>query len=161
MSAIAKTIIQNKEWIVKKENTKIGTISKLKKGFVFYKNGNKIYFKDITELQKELGLPDFTTNSKKIKPVSVKSTDSYSIYDYPCKSKPYNPVFNLKKRLPIYTKSEKSKSHFCAGYFLINFKKGWLKSFCPKLITLERYPYHGPYKNEDDVKNLLNTFNKL
>ena len=160
MNAVAKTIIQNKEWIVKKENQKIGTISKLKKGYVFYKNGNKIYFKDIAELQKQLGLPDFVTNTKKSKQLPAQNSDGFLIYDYPCKSKPYNPIFNLKKKLPIYTKSEKSKSHFCAGYYLISFRKGWLKGFCPKLITLERYPYHGPYKTEEEVKNLLNTFNK-
>jgi hypothetical protein len=38
---------------------------------------------------------------------------------------------------------------------VIKFRKGWVKSFCPKLITLERYPFHGPFKSESEMKQML------
>lgn len=158
MSAIAKTLIQNKEWIVQYDRKKIGSISKLKKGYLFHRNNNKIYFKDIVDLQKNLGIKDIDTSLKKSN--NLKTTNSLSIYDFPCKTRPHNAVYNLRKRLPIYTKNEKSKCYFCAGYYAIKFKKIWLKSFCPKLITLDRYKHYGPFKNEEDLKVLLNTLNK-
>jgi hypothetical protein len=82
------------------------------------------------------------------------------VYEYPCGSKPHNPVYNIKKKLPIYAKSNKSKSLYCAGHYVIQFRKGWVKSFCPKLITLERYPFKGPFKTEEEMKTVLSQLSK-
>jgi hypothetical protein len=49
---------------------------------------------------------------------------------------------------------------YCAGYYVIQFRKGWVKSFCPKLITLERYPYKGPFKTEEEMKTTLSQLSK-
>ena len=92
---------------------------------------------------------------------SVKSeTKEYAVYDFPCGSKPFGSVYDIRKRLPIYAKSTKSKSQYCAGYYVIKFRKGWVKSFCPKLITLDRYPFHGPFKTEVEMKQMLTTLSK-
>ena len=85
---------------------------------------------------------------------------THTIYNYPCRTKPYNPVYNVKSRLPLYTKNLKSKSRYCAGYYVIQFQKGWLRSYCPKLITLERNPYQGPFKTSQEMKAVLNILNK-
>jgi hypothetical protein len=96
---------------------------------------------------------------KKHKKIDAESK-TFSIYDYPCRTQPFNPVYNIKSRLPLYTKNLKSKSRYCAGYYVIQFQKGWLKSFCPKLITLERNPYQGPFKTAQEMKTVLNRLNK-
>jgi hypothetical protein len=70
-------------------------------------------------------------------------------------------VYNVRKKLPLFAKSDKSKSQYCAGYYVIKFRKGWVKSLCPKLITLERNNYYGPFKTENEMKIVLNTVNKL
>ena len=57
-------------------------------------------------------------------------------------------------------KSSDSKSLYCAGYYCIKFEKGWVKSFCPKKITLERYPYKGPFKTEIEMKQVLANVSK-
>jgi len=59
----------------------------------------------------------------------------------------------------LFTKSPKSKSLYCAGYFIIRFEKGWVKSFCPKLITLERYEYKGPFKTNLEMRTELSKAN--
>lgn len=148
MNIISKELIPDKEWILKDGDNKIGSVLKNKKGFILARNGSRFNFKDISDLGIEL--PKNNVNS------SIEIVNSYSIYDYPCSTKPFSPVYNLKKKLPIFTKSTKSKSQFCAGYYIIKFRKGWVKSFCPKLITLERYPYQGPYKTENEMKQELN-----
>lgn len=151
MNIIAKELIPDKEWIVKKNDNKIGTIAKIKKGYTFLKNGRHTVIQNLDSFP--ILLPKKTINS------CIK-IDTNIIYDYPCSSKPFFPIYNLKKRLPIFAKSVKSKSLFCAGYYVIQFRKGWVKSFCPKLITLERYPYKGPFKTEQEVKNELVKMNK-
>ena len=132
-------------------------MAKIKKGYEFFRNGKKINFKNLNELTEEFGV-ELAQVKKQIKfeiePVT------YKIYEFPCSSKPFEAVYNVKKKLPLFAKSAKSKSQYCAGYYVIKFRKGWVKSFCPKLITLERYPFHGPYKTEIEMKAMLNTVNK-
>lgn len=159
MNVISKEVIPNKEWILEDEGVKIGSISKRKKGYDFLRKGKKFEFKSLEEVKKELGITIIDGGAKK-KVEAVLQEDSFCIYDYPCSSKPFEPVYNVKKKLPLFAKSAKSKSQYCAGYYVIKFRKGWVKSFCPKLITLERYPYHGPFKTEVEMRAMLNTVNK-
>ena len=64
-------------------------------------------------------------------------------------------MYDVRRRLPLFTKSNASKSLYCAGYYIIKFNKGWVKSFCPKVITLERNEYKGPFKTEFEMKQVL------
>jgi hypothetical protein len=158
MNSIAKCLVPNKEWLVKDNGIKVGSISKNKKGYNFLCNGKQVPL-DPSEIKNQFGNSFFEEGLKTLKTKKV-DADSYTIYDYPCSNKPFDPVYNVKKRLPLYSKSDKSKSQYCAGYYVIKFRKGWVKSFCPKLITLERYPFHGPFKTESEMKTILNTVNK-
>lgn len=157
MKIISKVLIPNKEWIIETEEGKIGSIAKNKKGYSFLQKGRVISFKDAKDVKREFGFNPFDNDmfvKSKLEP------SSYTIYDYPCSSKPHDPLFNVRKRLPLFSKNSKSKSQYCAGYYLIKFRKGWARSFCPKLITLERYPYHGPFKNEAESRSMLNKINE-
>ncbi len=156
MNIITKTLIPNKEWIVESDNQKLGSILKKKKGYDFLKKGQKFEFKNLNEIKRELGISFFDQPEKE----KTISNDQNVIYDFPCSSKPFNSMYNLRKKLPLYSKSNKSKSQYCAGYYLVKFRKGWVKGFCPKLITIERYPYYGPFKTEEEMKNFLSKLNK-
>lgn len=158
MSSITKVLIPNKEWLVKDGDYKIGSIIKNKKGYSFYRNGYQVPFDTLNDVKSQFGDIILDDSIKKFKPAA---TEGNNIYEYPCSSKPYDPVYCVKEKLPLFAKSSKSKSQYCAGYYVIKFRKGWVKSFCPKLITLERYPYHGPFKTESEMKSMLNTVNKL
>jgi hypothetical protein len=158
MNAVARVLVPNKVWIVEDSGIKVGTLNKEKKGYSFFRQGQKVNLTDIRELNEAFGSALFDEAIKKIKPVQVPQVNA--VHDFPCGSRPYNPVYNIKKRLPIYAKSSKSKSLYCAGYYVIKFRKGWVKSFCPKLITLERYPYQGPFKTEAEMRTVLNAVSK-
>ena len=82
------------------------------------------------------------------------------VHGYPTRTIPYNSMFDIQRKLPLFTKSEKSKSVYCAGYYLIKFNVNWLKSYCPKLITVERNEYMGPYKTELEMKLALSHVNR-
>jgi hypothetical protein len=160
MNSTAKVLIPNKEWLVRDEKSKIGSISKSKKGYIFLKNGQQVKFKDLNEINTQFGIAIFEESIKKIK-AEKNENQGFLIYDYPCKSEPFDPVYDVKKKLPLFAKSPKSKSRYCAGYYVIQFKKVWLKSYCPKLITLERNPYQGPFRTPQEMKAVLNRLNKV
>jgi hypothetical protein len=103
------------------------------------------------DLTKQFGKDFFLTNKK----VKVTGTDSTDCHGFPTSVNPYNSMYDVRNKLPLFTKSNASKSLYCAGYYTIQFNKGWVKSFCPKLITLERNPYKGPFKTEFEMKQVL------
>lgn len=74
------------------------------------------------------------------------------VFGYPV---PEIETFKTQERdnLPCFTKTPTSKVYFSAGYYGINFPNGgWLDSFCPKLSTLRKYEYVGPFKTETDMQ---------
>jgi len=156
-NSTTKTLIPNKEWLLQYNNQKIGSISKDKKGYFFLKNGKQISMGDLDTVNKQFGitLPDGIQRIK-----DETENNIYSIYNFPCSSKPFDPIYNILQKLPLFAKSDTSKSRYCAGYYVIKFKKRWVKSFCPKLITLSRYSFYGPYKTENEMKCMLNTINE-
>ena len=120
---------------------------------------NKEIFQTEQELIEKFGNIFYIENN--IESVTEsKETLQHEVHGYPVNQKPYNPVFDVQKQIPIYGKTPKSKSLFGAGYYIIQFPKGWRKAYCPKLITLQRYPYKGPMKSKIEMQQLLNEANK-
>lgn len=159
MNSTAKVLVPDQEWIIQDNQKKIGSISKSKFGYVVMQNGKSVGFENLSEIKAKFGIAIFEESINKVRRDT--SVDKpYLIYEFPCRTQPYNPVYSVKNRLPLYSKNPKSKSQYCAGYYAIQFGKGWGKAFCPKLITIQRYPYHGPFKTMNEVKTLLHTLNK-
>lgn len=154
----AKVLIPNKFWILENDGEKLATLSKEKKGYSILCKGQRYNVHDLKEIKDRFGI----TISEEIfqKEKKPKLEEPNEIYGFPTGSKTYGPLWNVQKKLPIYAKSSKSKSLYCAGYYVIQYRKGWLKSFCPKLITLERYPYKGPFKTEIEMRTILRAVNK-
>jgi hypothetical protein len=74
------------------------------------------------------------------------------VYGYPV---PKIETFKTQERenLPCFTKTPTSKVYFAAGYYGINFENGgWMDAFCPKLATLRKYDYVGPFKTPTDAQ---------
>jgi hypothetical protein len=148
----AKPIVDGKFWIVEQSGEKIGTLHKKENNkFMLSSKDGQSFFGKKEELIKAFGKDFF---SSKIK-TSISSKEAEDVYGYPTSCYPHNPMYNVQKKLPLFTKSKDSKSLYCAGYYIIKFNKGWVKSFCPKLITIERYENKGPFKTELEMKQVL------
>lgn len=152
----AKTILKNKFWIVENSGERVGTISVSEDKFVLSSNGIVHFYDTKKQLEKSLGETIFEREPK----TKVETEETREIYGFTTTTVPYNVMYDVKRKLPLFTKSKKSKSLYCAGYYIIRFDKGWVKSFCPKLITLERYNYHGPFKTEIEMRQELSNANK-
>jgi hypothetical protein len=149
----AKPIVDGKFWIVEQDGTKIATLHKKENNkFVLSSTNGEMMFNKKDDLTKQFGKDFFLTNTK-IKVTT--STDINECHGYPTSCRPYNSMYDVKRKLPLFTKSNASKSLYCAGHYIIKFDKGWVKSFCPKAITVERYPYKGPFKTDLEMKAVL------
>lgn len=142
---IAKPVVKNKFWIVEDHGTKIATIQAVDEGGYAYVHDNeRELFPSIKLLSKKYNI-EFVKAEKPKKDESV----THEVYGYPTSHTPHNQVLDVQRYLPIFTKSAKSKSYFCAGYYIIKFSSTWVRAYCPKLITLNRYEYQGPFKSQD------------
>jgi hypothetical protein len=155
MTIKAKPVLENKFWIVEDEGVRVGTLSKNDDGFVITSKGKIDFYKNENQLKKKFGKTFLVAN------ITTNDTDTnLDVHGYPTRCIPYNSMYDIKRKLPLFTKSEKSKSVYCAGYYLIKFNVHWLKSYCPKLITIERNEYLGPFKTEFEMKASLSNVNR-
>ncbi len=150
---IAKPVIKNKFWVVEEAGQKVATIQAVNDGIVYVHKNKREKYPSVKILSKHYNIK-FTkeTRQKNIK----KSND---VYGFPVTGKPFNEIFDVQRRLPIYTKTAKSKSHYCAGYYLILLNDNWISAYCPKNITINRYQYCGPFKTEQDMFSKLGELN--
>lgn len=153
----AKPIIENKFWIVEKDGEKFATLRKEEDNRFVLSNklGVEIY-KNKNDLTKKFGKDFFIAKILKEK----NNSQPNEVHGYSCSVVPHNSMYDIRRKLPLFTKSGDSKSLYCAGYYIIKFDKGWVKSFCPKLITLQRYPYRGPFKTDIEMKQVLNNVSR-
>lgn len=148
----AKPIVDGKFWIVELDGEKIATLHKKENNkFMLSNKEGEIFFSKKEELVKQFGKNFFLPKLK----TKVTAVEPDECHGYPTSCTPYNSMFDVRKKLPLFTKSSASKSLYCAGYYIIKFDKGWVKSFCPKLITIERYPFKGPFTSELEMKQVL------
>jgi len=154
MSLLAKTIVKNKCWIVEDSGIKVGTI---------LSNGSGVTYVDEQQRREQFASLKLLSDRYNIivdkAPPRRVITEAHTVYSFPCEHNAHNALWDVKHKLPIFTKGKKSKSFFCAGYYIIKFNNGWVKSYCPKLITLNRYPYAGPYDTVEEMQERLRIAN--
>ena len=158
MTINAKTLVKDRFWILEEDGQKLGTLQKKDgNGWIFLsKADSREVFHTPESLRERFGIDVLTPAPiEEIKTEEI-ITDEFEVHGYPVSQQPYNPMFDVQKQLPIYSKTPKSKSLFCAGYYIICFEKGWRKAYCPKLITLQRYPYRGPIRSKIEMQQVLN-----
>lgn len=142
----AKSVLKNKFWIMEDDGVKIGTLHKNDddQKYMYTCDTGTTFYETEKDLKTALGNITWSVGDVS----KDKVNKDKELYGYPTSTLPFNTMYDVQRRLPLFTKSAKSKSVYCAGYYIIRFDKGWVKSFCPKLITIERYPYKGPFKTE-------------
>lgn len=144
---IAKPIVKNKFWIVESKGEKIATIQANVDGSVNLVTGTiKKLFPTLKTLGKEYDIK--FTRWAQPKELSI---STHRAFDFPTATVPHNVLWNTKLKSAVYTESEKSKSYYCAGYYLIKDGKRSVLEFCPKLIVVERYEHVGPFKTKQEA----------
>jgi len=155
MTLKAKPVLKDKFWIVEEDNQRVGTMSWNDDRYMFSSSIETCFFDSKRKMKQKFGV-DIIWSDVEDQIIS----DDFIVHGFPTSVQPYNTMYDVKRKLPLFTKSNKSKSSYCAGYYIIEFEKGWVKSFCPKLITVERYRYKGPFKTEIVMRQELSRANR-
>ncbi len=143
MTIVAKPVIDKQFWILQENNRKIGNIEACAGGYQIRINNQVEQFKTIRMLQKTVNI-EFEHAHKHLSP-----RPGHQVHGYPTKSRAYNSIWNVPSKLPLYTKTTKSKSWYAAGWYQLKTGRHWETVQDPKLILLQRYPYHGPFYTEE------------
>ena len=134
----AQEVISNKFWIVLNKNNKIGTVR-------FNDDGVYEFFDQRDNTKRTLtDFDELFTVEENTRDHHMSDVDT-NIQGYP--SGFSAPIPAEHPSIPAFKKSENANTLFAAGYYIIQFKR-WLPSFAPKVATLEKYPYRGPFPTE-------------
>ena len=142
MQLQAKPVVQDKFWIIEKNGKRVGTL-RCDDDYVLTVGHKNYHFSDRKSLCSKAQI---SFNAGYIETKS--STKKSLVHGFSCKSEPFNGLYDLKHKLPLYTKTAKSQCFYCAGHYLIKFEHGWVHAYCPKLLTLSRNEYSGPFKTK-------------
>jgi hypothetical protein len=144
---IAKPVVDKQYWILQEDNRKIGNVEACDGGYQV-KIRNKIQqYKTIKMVEQRVQVQF----EPAVKTPRVKTPATYSVYGYPTASRVYNGIWNVPKKLPMYTKTNKSKSWYAAGWYCVKQGRNWESLQDPKLIVLQRYPYQGPFMSQEQA----------
>jgi hypothetical protein len=151
MSIIAKPIVKDQFYILTQDDKKVGNIEATGDGFAVRINNQVMPFKTIAMIRKQVDIEFPAVGNR-----PNREPASYQVQGYPSGSRVYNPIWDVQHKLPLYTKNNKSRSWYAAGWYQVKQRRTWAIVQSPKLITLERYPYQGPFytREEANVKPL-------
>jgi hypothetical protein len=139
---IAKPVIDNQYWILKQNNQKIGNIEASADGYVVKIQNQISNYKTMPMVREVI---DITFEPSE----TVTPTPNDSVHGYETGCKTYNGLWNVRLKLPLFTKQDKSKSWFAAGWYTVKQHRAWKVVRNPKLIALERYKYQGPFYTKE------------
>ena len=148
MSLIALPVIDKQFWILKENDRKVGNVEACAGGYQVKLNNQVAQYKTIKMVEQRVNI-HFESIPKTVKT----KTKTTSVHGYPTVGRIYNPMWDLQQKLPIYTKTNKSKSWFAAGWYRVKKDRNWATVQDPKLIVIQRYPYQGPFFTQEEADN--------
>ena len=146
---IAKPIIKGEYWVVTDGDKKVGNVLANGSGFDVKLHGINTHYKNTSDIKRKTKI-----EFQSLKTDNKNHSLPYAVY--PTTGKTHNSMFDIKRKLHLYTKTPKSKCYYAAGYFLMNQTGEYEVVFCPKYIFVQRYSYYGPFKTENEAKSMIN-----
>ena len=140
----AKPVIPDRYWILKQNDRKVGQIEATDNGVVVKIQNRVAGYKTIKMAGREANI-EFT------KLASAAKSLTNQVHGYEVSGRVYNPVWDVKHRLPLFTRDTKSKSWYAAGWYMVKQHRAWKAVQHPKLITLQRYAYQGPFHSKEQA----------
>jgi hypothetical protein len=143
---IAKNVNDN-FWVVQLNGRKVGNIQVNAQGATLYQGPVMEKFEHLEDIGKKYSV-------QFVQFPQAASNPDLEVLGYPTRTPAFNAEWDLRLKLPLYTTQAESRSKRCAGYYLVNrHKQGWVKMWCPKLITLQRNEFLGPFQSHEQMQN--------
>ena len=154
--------ISDTAWLLKQGTANLGILNKDVQEHFYYLNGKTVeYFENENQVAEHFGNAKIFEEQITTSPVV---NDTFYIkghaIDYP---NPHpidsnHPAYD--ENIPMYSKTPESDIYYAAGWYAINFEKGWKHGHGPKYSTLIKYGYEGPFKTEQECRQALKRLNK-
>lgn len=145
MALIAKPIVKNQLWVVTDGLRKVGNVESTVDGYSLKLGGMQRHFNSTKAIEGMVAI--------KFQRPQAPLKFNTPFAKWPTTGKTYNNVFDIKRRIHIYTKNRKSKCYYAAGWFRMKMGESWQTIFCPKYIFIQRYEYSGPFHTEEEAEN--------
>lgn len=147
MNLVAKPIVKGEYWVVTDGDKKVGNVIANGSGYDVKLHGNVEHFENTSAIKRKRNIEfvNPTTNKKEV-----------VFNDYPTPDKTYNNVYDVKRKLHLFTMTPKSKCYHASGYFAMKQNEEKSVIFCPKYIFIQRYQYIGPFKTKTEAENMIN-----
>jgi hypothetical protein len=145
MTLIAKPVIPKQFWILQDGNEKVGNIEACAGGYQVKINNQVAQFKTIKMAAQRVNIEFEAINHSMVK------KPSELVYGFETGCRTHNPMWDVKMKLPVFTKKTKSKSWFAAGWYKVKKGRNWSTVQNPKIILLQRYMYLGPFHSEQEA----------
>jgi hypothetical protein len=146
MTLVAKPVIDKQFWILQDGDQKVGNIEACAGGYQVKIQNQTAQFKTIRMAAQRINI-----HFESINKINTHKVAKNLVHGYPTVGKIYNPVWDVKMKLPVYTKTAKSKSWFAAGWYRVKKGRSWVTVQDPKLIVLQRYAYAGPFESQEQA----------
>ena len=148
MSIIAKPIVDKQFWVLQENNNKVGNIEACDGGYQVKINNQVVaQYKTIKMVERNIDIHfELAQKTEKKRKLSVNE-----VHGYATAGRAFNPMWDVPQKLPVYTKTNKSKSWHAAGWYTVKKGRHWAAMQDPKLILLQRYPYQGPFHTKEEA----------
>lgn len=137
---VAKPVIKDQYWVVLDNDKKVGNVSQNGTGYDVKIHGKAMHFTSTKAIQ---NLANITFQS-----VITTKQNQTPYPELPTTPKVFNSVFDIKRKLHLFTKTKKSKCYYAAGWYVIDNSV----VFCPKYIFIQRYKYKGPFSTVEEAE---------
>lgn len=145
---LAKPVINKQYWILKQDDRKVGNIQAGPDGYRVTILNKTASYKTIPALSRHENV-EFEKPSKQTK------TPTDQVHGYSTGCKAHNAMWDIRRKLPLFTKDTKSKSWYAAGWYLVKQHRTFKAVHNPKLIVLDRYAYQGPFYTKEEANERI------
>jgi hypothetical protein len=154
--------ISDVAWLVHQGNERVGLLNKgvqedytfiSGKNLVNFQNEDQViqHFGNLTLFEEQNQEPITTADKCYIRGYEVKYEDPYVLE----RGHP-----DYRDDIPLYAKIEGSSVYYAAGHYCINFGQAWKTANCPKLSTLTKYGFEGPWREAWPARQRMRDLNK-
>lgn len=144
---VAKPVIDKQFWILQQDDEKIGNVEACAGG------GFQVKINNVIQQYKSIKMVTQRHDIIFAPPEKIAKKTANEVHGFPAAGRVHNPMWDVKHKLPIYTKTKKSKSWFAAGWYSVKRGRNWKVVQDPKLITLQRYAYAGPFHSKEEIND--------
>lgn len=140
--------LTDKSWFLYTDNLeKIGIISNQTSGYYILASSINEKFNNWEDLLNFFNIEKFDIIVEENENNDLFYIDGYPTdMEYPI-IKDNHAEFNVIQ----YSKTENSEILYSPGYFCLHFPKQAMPAFCPKISTLEKYNFSGPFKSKEEM----------